>query len=360
MNRSDRVGKIQTVLGGITPEDLGITMAHEHCLVNGGVCHVEPIEPNQRALAHQPITLENIAWVRRHPLSHHDNMRLLDEELAIKELRIYKRSGGNSIVDVTPISLGRDPLALKRISQATDLNIIMGSGYYSGPSHPPELDRKTEEEVAEEIARDIIVGVGDTGVRAGIIGEIGCSWPLMDREHKILRAAARAQQLTGAPISIHPGRHESSYLEELHILGNAGADLTRTIICHFDRGLLNSGPRLKLKTIENCAKTGCYIEYDNFGLEGACDCLSPVNSHFNWPVDSQREDEISYLIDKGYLNQILIAQDCCMKMRLCHYGGHGYAHILNTVLPWMRQRGISNAAINTILVDNPKRVLTFI
>jgi len=113
----------------------------------------------------------------------------------------------------------------------------MGSGYYVSSSHPPEIEAKSEEEVAEEIIRDITVGVGNSGVRAGIIGEIGCSWPLRDSERKVLRASARAQQLTGAAITIHPGQHENAYLEILEILGNAGADLGHTIMGHVDRAV---------------------------------------------------------------------------------------------------------------------------
>ena len=342
MKRKDLAGKVQTVLGTIAPEDLGITLAHEHCLIDLGVWFVELTGASQKALAYQPITLQNLSWVRYHPISHRDNMQLLDEEVTVAELRLYKQAGGNSLVNVTNIGLARDPLALTRIARATGLNIIMGSGYYLGPSQPPEVASKSEDEITEEIVRDITEGADGTGVRAGIIGEIGCSWPLMDSERKVLRAAARAQQLTGAAITIHPGRHESSYREELDILGNAGADLSHTIMGHCDRGLLNSGQRVSLELIEDCAKTGCYIEYDLFGSEGSPDPLATGQSRFDWPTDSQREDEIARLIEKGYVNQILVGHDCCMKMRLCHYGGHGYAHILNNVVPWMRLKGISD------------------
>ena len=80
----------------------------------------------------------------------------------------------------------------------------MGSGYYIGASHPPELETMTEDEIAGGIVRDITVGVGDTGIKAGIIGEIGCSRPLQEGERKVLRASAKAQRQTGAPLMIHP------------------------------------------------------------------------------------------------------------------------------------------------------------
>ena len=357
MKRADLAGKVQTVLGAISPEELGITLAHEHCLVDITVLFIEPAEASQKALAYQPITLENFGWVRYHSANSLDNLRIFDEEIAIKELQFYKRAGGTSLVDVTNIGLARDPLALTRIARATDLNIIMGSGYYVGPSHPSEMDSKTEEEIAQEMVRDIITGVGDTGVRAGIIGELGCSWPLTDNERKVLRAGARAQQLTGAAITIHPGRHESAYLETLEVLGNAGADLGRTIMGHIDSRIFDHARRLEVA--EKCAKAGCYLEYDTFGHESYLPVRIP-HMGIDRINDCQRVDDISRLIDRGHLNQILVSQDCCMKMNLRHYGGGGYAHILSNVLPRMRDHGITDEAIHTILVENPRSVLAFV
>ncbi|GAJ22855.1 unnamed protein product, partial [marine sediment metagenome] len=104
---------------------------------------------------------------------------------------------GNTIVDASNIGCGRDPTALVRIAQATGLNIIMGSGYYLEVTHPPELDNKTEMGIADEIVRDVTEGVGDSKIHAGIIGEIGCSWPWAERERKVMGAAASAQRRTG-------------------------------------------------------------------------------------------------------------------------------------------------------------------
>jgi phosphotriesterase-related protein len=358
MPKSELAGKVQTVLGTITPDELGITLTHEHCLVDLVVWFIEPTEASQRYVAYQPITLENFGWVRYNPMSHQDNLRLLDEEIAIKELQLYKRAGGNSLVDVTNVGIARDPLALTRLARTTGLNIIMGSGYYAGASHPPDMDSKSEGEITEEIVRDITVGVGNTGVRAGIIGEIGCSWPLTDNELKVLRASARAQQLTGAALTVHPGRSDSAYLETLEILDNAGADLSRVIMDHVDRGIFDHVKRLKI--IEDCAKTGCYLAYDGFGHESYFPLGLAPGSGIDRLNDRQRVDDIAKLIDRGYLRQILVSQDCCLKMNLCHYGGGGYAHILNNVLPRMRDHGIPDEAIHTILVENAKPVLTFV
>jgi len=232
MGKEELTGKVQTVLGIINADDLGVTLPHEHLLVNVSTNFVEPTEASEKRLAHEPVSLENLSWVKLHRLNHLDTRLLMDEKLAIKEALLYKGAGGDTIVDLTSISLARDPLGLARIARATGLNVIMGAGYYTEASHSPELATKTEEEITEEIVRDIMVGVGDTGVRAGIIGEIGCSTPLEDSERKVLRASAVAQRRTGAALNIHPSFSEDLVLEIIKILGDTGADLSRTAISH--------------------------------------------------------------------------------------------------------------------------------
>ncbi len=232
MRQEELTGRVQTVLGIIDADSLGVTLPHEHLLIDLSCYFVEPTEATEKRLAHQPITLENLVWVKTHPDNHADNLRLTDEQLAIKEALLYKWAGGDTIVELTPIGIARDPLGLARIARATGLNVVMGAGYYVGATHPLELAAKTEEEISEGIVRDIMVGVGDTGVRAGIIGEIGCSTPLTDSERKVLRASAAAQRRTGAALNIHPTMSEDGVLESIKILGDAGADLSRTVISH--------------------------------------------------------------------------------------------------------------------------------
>ena len=357
MPTTELAGKVQTVLGTLKPEELGITLMHEHCLIDMTSWFADPAEASLRYMARKPITWDNLSWVRYHPMDSYDNLRLIDEELAIRELHYYKRSGGRSLVDVTSKGIARDPLALARMARATGLQIIMGSGYYTASSHPHDMDRKTDDEIAEEIKLDITLGADSTSVRAGIIGEIGCSWPLTDNERKVLRASALAQQLTGAAIIVHPGHHESAYTQALDVLADAGADISRTIIGHADRGIFKHSRRLKI--LEDCAKTGCYIEYDTFGHESYFPLRIAPKRGIDRLNDRQRIDDIAILIDKGFLSQILISQDCCMKTNLCRYGGGGYAHILNNALPVMRENGIPDEAIFTIMVENPKHILTF-
>ena len=358
MRQTELTGKAQTVLGIIDAASLGVTLPHEHLLSDGSSMFIEPTEASERKLARQPLTLENLYWVRFHRCSNLDNLNRTDEQLAIKEALLYKWAGGDTIVELT-VSGSRDPLGLARISRATGLNVVMGSGYYRGLTQPSELATKTEEEITEEIVRDIMVGVGDTGVRAGIIGEIGCSAPLEDSERKVLRASAAAQQRTGVALNIHPSFTDDLVLENINILGDAGADLSRTIISHVD-GICYFSPA----TIRKIADAGCYIGFDTFGYP-----VLPLTTTEARRLGRQgllgrrsevdRINEIKRLIDEGYLNHILISHDVGMKFNYVTYGGAGYAHILCNVVPWMRLAGISDEQIHTMMVENPKRVLSF-
>ena len=343
-------GKAQTVLGPVPPETLGKTSTHEHFLLDFTLRFKPPAEASQRYKAYEPVSMENLGWVRYNPLGNYDNLVATDEEVAISEAMLFKRAGGDTIVDTTSIGIARDPLALARISRATGINVVMGSGYYVDAVHPEGMDEKTEDQIAEEIVADITTGVGSTGIKSGIIGELGCSWPLTENERKVLRAGARAQRETGASISIHPGWHEDEPFEILDLLEEAGADLSRVIIDHLDRTIFDVDTLLRL------AERGCYMEYDFFGWEIS---YFPLSDN-DMPNDGQRLDFIKRLVDEGYANRVVIAQDMFGKHRQVKYGGHGWAHILENIVPRMAEKGMSQEDVDAILVGNPRRILTFV
>ena len=349
MSDTELTGLVQTVLGLVSPDTLGPTMTHEHLLIDFTCIFEPPQESSQRSRAYEPITLENLGWVRYNWRSNRENMLMMDEGTAIAEALVYKQVGGGTLVDVTTIGIGRDPLALARIARATGLNIVMGAGFYVHDVHPEGMDDLTESDLAQQMIDEIRTGVGATGVKAGIIGEIGCTWPLADNERKVLRAAATAQSETGAAILIHPGRNESAPGEILTILHEAGADISRTIMGHLDRTVSDFGVLLEL------ARSGCYLEYDLFGNESSFYPLSDIDM----PSDAQRMDVIKRLIGEGYGEKVVIAQDICTNHRLIKYGGHGYGHILENIVPRMRRRGFTDEDIHSIIVANPARVLAF-
>ena len=199
MANSQSSGKVQTVLGPVDPSSLGMTSMHEHVLIDFVCMYTPSGEPSPGNRGEQKVSLENLGWVRYDPFRNRDNLELLDEELAIYEIGLFKAAGGQTIVDATTIGIGRNPQALVNVAKATGVNIVMGAGYYVDMVHPADMDNRSEDQIASQMIKEITVGVGSTGVCAGIIGELGCSWPLTRNERKVLRASARAQIERRAP-----------------------------------------------------------------------------------------------------------------------------------------------------------------
>lgn len=350
MAASSITGKVQTVLGPVDPETLGPTITHEHLLIDFRVVYQPPNNPDEVGMAEEKLSLSNLGWIRHNWNNSLDNLTLLDEEVATAEASHYFGAGGRTMVDVTSNGLGRDPLALARISKATGLNVVMGGGHYIGSTHPDEFEIMTADGIAEMIIRDIEQGVDGTGIKTGIIGEVGVSAPWTESEHKTIQAAVIAQVQTGAPVLIHPGRDEGLPLQILEAVQSWGGDMTNTVMGHIERTIYD---RDALKRV---AQTGAFMNLDLFGHDSSYYPLAPSSY---MPNDAQRLDQIEFLIDQGHVDQILLAHDVCSKHRLKQYGGHGWDHIISRVVPQMLARGMSREHVDQMLVDNPKRMLTF-
>ena len=348
---SGPAGRVQTVLGPVDPGSLGVTHTHEHLLCDQACYFAMPPEAGERSWVGAPFTMDRRgAALSKFPYFP-DNYELLDEAAAISEALRFRNAGGGTLVDVTNRGIARDPLALTRISRATGLNVVMGAGYYIPLSHPPGFEQVSEDEVFEEIVGDITEGANGTGIRSGVIGELGNLWPPSAGEEKVLRAAARAQAETGAPILIHPGFHADSPARILGTLLDAGADPSGVIMGHLD--FISS-----IETIEWLVGAGCFMEWDIFGFEDsnlAAGSPPPILV----PTDAQRIERIERVFELGGGDRVLIGHDVCMKFHYGAYGGKSYDHILSSVVPRMRGRGFSEEDIRAILVDNPARALTF-
>jgi phosphotriesterase-related protein len=343
-------GKALTVLGPIDVESMGVTLPHEHLLIDFAVMFKEPSAASDKGLAYQPVSLSNVGWVRQNFNANLDNLRLLDEQTALDEIMLFRRAGGRTVIDPTNVSLARDPLALARISRATGLNVVMGAGYYVAAAHPADMDRRSEDSIVDEIVREITVGVGETGVRAGLIGEIGNTWPWTENERKVVRAAVEAQRRTGAPLMIHPGRDQSAPAQIVELIGKQGGDLRRTIMCHIDRTIADE------RHLYDLAASGVWLEYDLFGLENS---YYPYNPDFDMPNDGGRMAQILALVARGHGEQILMSHDIAYKSSLTKYGGYGYHHLLVNVVPRLRRKGVDDAGLRRLLVDNPARAFAF-
>ncbi|KAL0966258.1 hypothetical protein UPYG_G00293060 [Umbra pygmaea] len=343
-------GKVQTVLGLIEPDQLGRTMTHEHLTMTFECCYFPPA-PGDETVAQAPIQMKNLFWLKQNPYSSHENLLLLQEISAVREeLHEYRTAGGGTIVENTTQGLSRDLPCLKQLAKDTGVHIVAGAGYYVDATHSDATRKMTVEKLSDVIVTEILHGADGTDIRCGVIGEIGCSWPITESEKRVLRATAHAQTELGCPVIIHPGRNPGAPAEIVRILQEAGGDISKTVMSHLDRTIFDIGELMDF------ASMGSYLEYDLFGTE----MLNyAYNLEVDMPSDSQRVKTLASLVQEGYEDSIVIAHDVHTKNRLTKYGGHGYSHILKNIVPKMLSRGISQAQVDKILIGNPKRWLTF-
>ena len=338
------------MLGPIAPEAMGITLPHEHLLIDFKVMFAEPAAASDKARASEPVSLANLGWVRQNFNANLDNLRLTDERVATDEILLFKHAGGRTVVDPTPKSLARDPEALARIARATGLNVVMGAGYYVAAAHPADMDRRTVDDLTREMIDDVTKGVGETGIRSGLIGELGCTWPWTENEKKVVRAGIAAQRATGAPLMIHPGRNPRAPMDIAELVEKEGGDLRRTIMCHICRTIAD------VRAVIDLAQTGIWLEYDLFGLENS---YYPYNPSFDMPNDGGRMAHVLALIEAGHQGQVLMSHDIAYKTSLVTYGGYGYHHLLVNVVPRLRRKGVDDAGLRRLLVENPTRAFAF-
>ena len=343
----------QTVLGPIKGEDLGFTLPHEHIVFDGSSIFAEPSASSDKHRALAPIGWDILSWLRYHPYENINNVRMLDEQEGVDEVTLFKAAGGCTIVDVTIPGIGRDPMSLARISRLTGVNIVMGTGLYTEPSLTEQQKDMSVDDIVELFVRDMREGVDGTGIKAGIIGEVACNYPATPVELKAVRAAAIAQQETGAAISLHPGRNREAPFQLVDALREAGADLTRVIFCHTDARLREPEDRLRL------AGEGCVLEYDLWGWEGHFPSYWTSDDYMDLPNDTDRIYELKELDRHGFLSQVVMSHDICVRSRRVCWGGWGYMHIPTYVVPMMLKRGIDADQIRQITVETPRRLLSF-
>lgn len=340
-------GQVMTVLGPVAVEDLGVTLMHEHLLNDCRCWWHPPTTPERQYLAEGPVRPEILGELRMDPFVNRDNCALDDETAAIAELAPFRAQGGRTVVDPTCRGIGRNPAALVRISRATGLQIVMGAGYYLETSHPPELAAMSADAIADEIVRDALEGVDGSGVRIGLIGEIGVGAAFTAAEEKSLRGAARAQARTGLPLMVHlPGwfRHGHRVLD---IVEAEGGDLRHTVLCHMNPSFDDVDYQTSL------ARRGAFIEYDMIGMD-----YFYADQGVQCPADWQIAPAIRRLLDWGYGDRLLLSQDVFLKMMLTRHGGFGYAYLLRHFVPRLERLGVERAAIEALLVLNPRRVFS--
>jgi phosphotriesterase-related protein len=320
---------VQTVKGPIAPTDLGKCMMHEHILCDYRLS--------------KDMKGKNPQWGSIMCFDRIDEMT--------DELLEYKESGGHSLVEVTCLGWGRDPEGLLELSMKTGVNIIATTGLYVEDCQPEWVRSASVEHIASWIEREITVGCNGresnrvTKIKAGII-KVSCSRPSFERDElKCLKAAAKAQRRTGAPITSHNSASVRFEIESgniglqmLEVLEAEGVAPDKVIVGHTDENV-------DIRNLDAIARKGAYVQFDTIGKQ-------------HYLLDTTRAELVKAMKERGFLKQVLLGQDRNRKPEMTKYGGHGYSDILNRFADLLLDRGLTNQELDTILTANPARVLS--
>ena len=312
---------VQTVTGPIDSADLGRTLAHEHVFVLG----------------------------EEHRLNYQDWDEEAMVEKAVADLTELASLGIDSIMDPTVLGLGRYIPRIQRIAERVDLNIIAATGLYTYNEIPfqfhytgPGLLIDQPEPLTEMFVRDLTEGIADTGVRAAFRKSAIEQQGLTPDVERVMRAVGQAHVRTGAPITVHTNPHTRSGLEAQRVLREEGVDLTKVVIGH-------SGDSTDLDYLKEVADAGSLLGMDRFGL----DVLLPFE---------QRVDTVAQLAAAGYADRMVLAHDAACfidwfdpEAKRQAVPQWNYRHISDDVLPALRERGVTDEQIETMLVGNVRR-----
>ena len=311
---------IATVTGEIAGDQLGRTLAHEHLYCDISISSGKA-----------------------------DN-KVTDVALVAAELLDFRRAGGQSIVELTPEGIGRDAAKLRDISQAAGVHVISGIAFYDQSTYPKWVHAATVDEIADYLVRHI--DEGTDGVRAGLIGELAShneptpnpsGYRLHEPERRVFVAAANAQRRTGVAISTHASLGRAGHAQ-LDVLEQAGADLSRVVIGHCDAHW-HPDIELDLKYYLPILERGAYCQFDLIGWTELA-------------ADEIRAERIAALVQLGYASKITLSTDTCRLSQLRRNGGRGFDYLWKSFLPRLRQRGVSERQIDSMLVDAPRSFLT--
>ena len=343
----DLAGRVLTVNGPVDPDSLGATMVHEHIFIEGNHPNRPvPTEASRVRFYLRPLTMDMLGAVTM-GYPNRDNLILGDEPTAVQEVTDYRKRGGGTLVDVTSIGLGRDPAALGRVSRTTGVHVVMGTGWDTRAVDSRDLEERSLADLTRELVQDVTSGVGNSGVRSGIIGEVATAGgSLTPVETNVIRAAGRASRITGAAVSLHmDGSGSGSTHAMLDLLEAEGTDLARVILGNCDSLVRD------LPSLTGLLKRGVYVEFD--GLSEFHMLRQPATA-------AHVGDGIVELIQLGYLERILLSQNVDQKIDLKAYGGMGYSFVLDQFAPHLTGNGVTEEQIRTLIYENPQRILAFV
>ena len=266
-----------------------------------------------------------------------DEDALLDSQgLVIKELKELYNKGVRNIVEATCRGIGRNVAYAQKVATETGINIVQATGWYQSAFLPIEVYQLSVTQLAEMMIKDITIGIKNTDIKAGIIGEIATTknrWT--EQEEKVFNAAVIASKETHTPIMTHTsigtlGHEQVEFFQKKH------ANLSKIIIGHVD---LTGNPNYVLEML----KTGINVEIDTIGKN-------------NYMSDAKRVEIIKAAQDAGFTDQIVMSMDITRKSHLKANGGIGYAYLLDSFIPELKAGGVTEGFINKMLVENPQRI----
>ncbi|EDW80805.1 uncharacterized protein Dwil_GK11368 [Drosophila willistoni] len=345
---------VQTVLGAITPNLLGRTLTHEHVALDFEHFFRPPPADFERELQAK-ISMSTLGYVRMYPYSSKENVRFYDEEAleaAKKDVLLYKKHGGGSIVENSSYGLKRNLEFIVDLAKSTGVHFIAGTGHYIHAVQDASHASLTVEQMSDLYSKDIITGIQVNGetVKCGFIGEVASVYPVHEFEKHSLQAAGEIQEVLGCGVSLHPHRVTNAPFEIMRLYMEAGGRANKCVMSHLDRTIFDIDELLEF------AKLGCYMQYDLFGTE--CSYYQ-LNSTINMLSDGQRIDNLMKLIEEGLVDRLLMSHDIHTKHRLTSYGGHGYHHIHMNILPRMFAKGVTIEQVEQMTVTNPANWLAF-
>jgi len=328
---------VPSVLGPVDGDALGFVLPHEHLTIDNRVHHA----PRPDVPADGQVGLDTLAEVRVWPRAVADNIVLDDDAAVLADLRAYLLAGGRTLVDVTPIGMGRDLERVRRLATASGVNVVASTAYYVQRGHGGRVAGRTAEAIAAEFIHDLTQGTP----RCGMIGEIGISVEPHPDELTVLQSALLAQEATGAPITIHVTTMRP-VPAVLDFLERTGRPLDRIVLGHMDYDLRTLEPHRR------ALQMGLTVELDLFGYPAW------TNENFlHFPTDSQRVSALLQLASDGYADQLLMSHDVCQKMQLSSRGGFGYAHIPAHVAGLFAALSAPPDLFERLTVSTPRRLL---
>lgn len=336
---------VATVTGPVGSDELGLALTHEHLCNDARKALVEPEEPGLAFLRDATVSPE-LGWLlRERPYGCLDNCALDDAEAVLADLAVFGAAGGDTVVEVTPPGLGRDPLALRELAERSRVRVVMGSGWYLQPYHPPHLAGADETALASELVTELTSGAAGTGIAPGVIGEIGVSPDFTPDEHKALRAAARAQRETGVPLYVHlPGWQRRAHQVLDVVLSEYGVPPGAVVLCHMDPSGHDVDYQLSV------AGRGVWLGFDMIGMP----FRFPGEGQSPAPGDTARA--VAGLVERGHGGQLLLSHDMFLKAMLTRYGGNGLCYVPALFLGRLVERGVDPDTAAGLLRANPARL----